>query len=147
MYPALPGYLFILIFCQTNAHTAIHMYNIYIRFLYIHIDICITSLVEIAPGVPELRLSGVIYRQIPHWPETQKFWHFTVMWHRSWSGRFTYLNKNGRENPLLKTLLVREQNRRLKRNWPIGLIWGTGDSPLDDSPSRHCNKHTLAYRK
>jgi hypothetical protein len=25
------------------------------------------------------------------------------------------------ENPL-KTLLVREENRRLKRNWPIGLI-------------------------
>jgi hypothetical protein len=26
------------------------------------------------------------------------------------------------ENPLLKTLLLREENRRLKRNWPIGLI-------------------------
>jgi hypothetical protein len=26
------------------------------------------------------------------------------------------------ENPLLKTLLVREENRRLKRNWPIDLI-------------------------
>jgi hypothetical protein len=26
------------------------------------------------------------------------------------------------ENPLLKTLLSREENRRLKRNWPIGLI-------------------------
>jgi hypothetical protein len=25
-------------------------------------------------------------------------------------------------NPLLKTLLVREENRRLKRNWPIYLI-------------------------
>jgi hypothetical protein len=25
-------------------------------------------------------------------------------------------------NPLLKTLLVREENRRLKRNWPIDLI-------------------------
>jgi hypothetical protein len=25
-------------------------------------------------------------------------------------------------NPLLKTLLVREKNRRLKRNWPIDLI-------------------------
>jgi hypothetical protein len=25
-------------------------------------------------------------------------------------------------NPLLKTLLVREGNRRLKRNWPIDLI-------------------------
>jgi hypothetical protein len=26
------------------------------------------------------------------------------------------------ENPLLKALLVREENRRLKRNWPIDLI-------------------------
>jgi hypothetical protein len=26
------------------------------------------------------------------------------------------------DNPLLKTLLVREENRRLKRNWPIDLI-------------------------
>jgi hypothetical protein len=26
------------------------------------------------------------------------------------------------ENALLKTLLVREENRRLKRNWPIDLI-------------------------
>jgi hypothetical protein len=26
------------------------------------------------------------------------------------------------ENPLLKTLLLREENRRLKRNWPIDLI-------------------------
>jgi hypothetical protein len=26
------------------------------------------------------------------------------------------------ENPLLKTLLIREENRRLKRNWPIDLI-------------------------
>jgi hypothetical protein len=26
------------------------------------------------------------------------------------------------ENPLLRTLLVREENRRLKRNWPIDLI-------------------------
>jgi hypothetical protein len=25
-------------------------------------------------------------------------------------------------NPLLKTLLVREEKRRLKRNWPIDLI-------------------------
>jgi hypothetical protein len=25
-------------------------------------------------------------------------------------------------NPLLKTLLLREENRRLKRNWPIDLI-------------------------
>jgi hypothetical protein len=26
------------------------------------------------------------------------------------------------ENPVLKTLLVSEENRRLKRNWPIDLI-------------------------
>jgi hypothetical protein len=26
------------------------------------------------------------------------------------------------ENPLLKTLLVREENTQLKRNWPIDLI-------------------------
>jgi hypothetical protein len=26
------------------------------------------------------------------------------------------------EKPLLKTLLLREENRRLKRNWPIDLI-------------------------
>jgi hypothetical protein len=26
------------------------------------------------------------------------------------------------ENPLLKTLMLREENRRLKRNWPIDLI-------------------------
>jgi hypothetical protein len=26
------------------------------------------------------------------------------------------------ENPLLRTLLVREENRRLKRHWPIDLI-------------------------
>jgi hypothetical protein len=26
------------------------------------------------------------------------------------------------ENPLLETLLLREENRRLKRNWPIDLI-------------------------
>jgi hypothetical protein len=45
------------------------------------------------------------------------------------------------ENPLLKT---REENRRLKRNWPIDLIGGTGDSPLDDSPSRHCNNHNIS---
>jgi hypothetical protein len=48
------------------------------------------------------------------------------------------------ENPLLKTLLVREENRRFKRNWPVDLICGTGDSPLDDSPSRHCNNHNIS---
>jgi hypothetical protein len=26
------------------------------------------------------------------------------------------------ESPLLKTLLLREENRRLKRNWPVDLI-------------------------
>jgi hypothetical protein len=30
------------------------------------------------------------------------------------------------ESPLLKRLLLREENRRLKRNWPIDLIRGTG---------------------
>jgi hypothetical protein len=44
----------------------------------------------------------------------------------------------------LKTLLLGEENRLLKRNWPIDLIWGTGDSPLDDSPSRHCNNHNIS---
>jgi hypothetical protein len=48
------------------------------------------------------------------------------------------------ENPLLKKLLLREENRRLKRNWPIDLMWGTGNSPLDDSPSRHCNNHKIS---
>jgi hypothetical protein len=47
------------------------------------------------------------------------------------------------ENPLLKTLLEREENRLPKRNWPIDLIRGTGDSPLDDSPSRHFNNHNI----
>jgi hypothetical protein len=48
----------------------------------------------IAPGVPELCLSGVVYHRILHWPETHKFRYFTVIWHRTWSGRFTYLNTN-----------------------------------------------------
>jgi hypothetical protein len=39
------------------------------------------------------------------------------------------------ETPLLKTLLVREENRRLKRIWPIDLIWDTEDSPLDNFSS------------
>jgi hypothetical protein len=47
-------------------------------------------------------------------------------------------------NPLLKTLLVREENRRLIRNWPIDLIWGTEDSPLDDFSSWHCNNHNIS---
>jgi hypothetical protein len=57
--------------------------------------LCVPSLVEIAPEVPELRLSGVIYHQIPHWPETHKYRYFTGMWHRSWSALFTYLSRNG----------------------------------------------------
>jgi hypothetical protein len=48
------------------------------------------------------------------------------------------------ENPLLKSLLVREENPRLKRNWQMHLIRGTGDSPLEDSPSRHCNNHNIS---
>jgi hypothetical protein len=39
------------------------------------------------------------------------------------------------EKPLLKTLLARHDNRRLKRNWPIDLIYGTEVSPLDDTSS------------
>jgi hypothetical protein len=41
------------------------------------------------------------------------------------------------ENPLLKTLLARDDNRRLKRNWPIDLIKGTEVSPLDHTSSCH----------
>jgi hypothetical protein len=33
--------------------------------------------------------------QILRWSKTQKCRYFTVMWHRDWSGRFTYLNRNG----------------------------------------------------
>jgi hypothetical protein len=33
-----------------------------------------------------------------------------------------YTTLETHENPLLKTLLLREENRRLKRNWPIDLI-------------------------
>jgi hypothetical protein len=69
-YKRYPG-----IFYQTNAHTPIH--------IYIYIVICVPSLVEIAPGVPELCLSGVIYDQFLQWPETQKFRFFTVMWRRT----------------------------------------------------------------
>jgi hypothetical protein len=32
------------------------------------------------------------------------------------------LDSKPHENPLLKKLLLREENRRLKRNWPIDLI-------------------------
>jgi hypothetical protein len=42
---------------------------------------------------------------------------------------------------------LREENRRLKRNWPIDLIWGIGESPLDDSPSRHCYNHNITCCK
>jgi hypothetical protein len=48
------------------------------------------------------------------------------------------------ENPLLKTLLVKEENIRLKINWPIDMILGIGDSPLDNSPSRHCNNRKIS---
>jgi hypothetical protein len=86
-----------------NVHTHMHPFLFYThtrtrtraraRFLYIHIDICVPSMIEITP---ELRLSGVIYHQIPQSPETQKFRYFTVMWHHSWSVLLTYLNRNGR---------------------------------------------------
>jgi hypothetical protein len=32
------------------------------------------------------------------------------------------LHSKPHKNPLLKTLQVREESRRLKRNWPIDLI-------------------------
>jgi hypothetical protein len=41
------------------------------------------------------------------------------------------------ESPLLKMLLARDDNGRLKRNWPIDLIYGTEVSPLDDTSSCH----------
>jgi hypothetical protein len=40
--------------------------------------------------------------------------------HQKCNNRHTRLETH--ENPLLKTLQVREENRRLKRNWPIDLI-------------------------
>jgi hypothetical protein len=40
--------------------------------------------------------------------------------HKKCNKHHTRLGTHG--NPLLKTLLVREENRRLKRNWPIDVI-------------------------
>jgi hypothetical protein len=40
--------------------------------------------------------------------------------HRKCNNHHTKLETH--ENPLLKKLLLREENRRLKRNWPIDLI-------------------------
>jgi hypothetical protein len=40
--------------------------------------------------------------------------------HQKFNNHHTRLGTH--ENPLLKKLLLREENRRLKRNWPIGLI-------------------------
>jgi hypothetical protein len=40
--------------------------------------------------------------------------------HEKCNKHHTTLETN--ENPLLKTILVRKENRRLKRNWPIDLI-------------------------
>jgi hypothetical protein len=62
--------------------------------------------------------------------------------HQKCNNHHTRLETHG--NPLLKTLLIREENRRLKRNWPIDLISGTGDSPLDDSPSRQRNNYNIS---
>jgi hypothetical protein len=57
-YPALPGYLFNPIFYRTNTYTSIFIYRLYIIykiiFLYMYVVIRVPSLVEIAPGVPEL---------------------------------------------------------------------------------------------
>jgi hypothetical protein len=62
--------------------------------------------------------------------------------HQEYNKHHTTLETH--ENPLLKALQLREENRRLKRKWPIDLISGTGDSPLDDCPSRHCNNHNIS---
>jgi hypothetical protein len=89
-------------------------------FLYLIVD---------APWyVSNARRSRHIVRTICHPPKMQQ------------TSRYTQTH----ENPLLKPLLIREENRRLKRNWPIDLIWGTGDSPLDYSPSRHCNNYNIS---
>jgi hypothetical protein len=40
--------------------------------------------------------------------------------HQKCNKHHTTLGTRGK--PLLKTLLLRVENRRLKRNWPIGLI-------------------------
>jgi hypothetical protein len=40
--------------------------------------------------------------------------------HQKWNNHHTRLETH--ENPLLKKLLLREENRRLKRNWPIDPI-------------------------
>jgi hypothetical protein len=46
---------------KLSTHMSICMCKVYIYItLYINIDICVPSLVEIAPGVPEICLSGVI---------------------------------------------------------------------------------------
>jgi hypothetical protein len=37
-----------------DGYLAIYIYNTYIRFLHIHIAICVPNLVEIAPGLSEL---------------------------------------------------------------------------------------------
>jgi hypothetical protein len=50
------------------------------------------------------------------------------------------------ETPILKTLLASDDNRRLKRNWPIDLISSTEVSSLDDTSSCHLKFMTLAYR-
>jgi hypothetical protein len=42
------------------------------------------------------------------------------VFHQKFNKHHTRLETH--ENPPLKTLLVSEENRRLKRNWPIDLI-------------------------
>jgi hypothetical protein len=64
--------------------------NIYIRFLYIHIVMCTKfgwnrSRHSIVMSV-WCYISFYFPRQILHWPETQKYRFFTIMWHRSWIG-------------------------------------------------------------
>jgi hypothetical protein len=48
------------------------------------------------------------------------------------------------KTPLLKALLTREDNRRLKRSWPIDLYCGSEGSPLDDSSSLHYNNLNIS---
>jgi hypothetical protein len=62
--------------------------------------------------------------------------------HQIYNNHHTRLETH--ENPPLKKLLLREEHRRLKKNWLTDLISGTGDSPLDNSPSRHCNNHNIS---
>jgi hypothetical protein len=58
--------------------------------------------------------------------------------HQKCNNHYTRLGTN--VNPLLK------KNSLKRRKQTTHLIWGTGDSPLDESPSRLVISTTLAYR-